>query len=204
MLFKENEMMNFRVRKFIDSTSKNLLNINQDIFNKSIDPDLIKASVLIPITFWENELVIMFTKRSNLVNNHQNQISFPGGTIEKVDANPLAAALRETKEEIGLKKDGIEILGELEAENTTTGFYIYPFVSFIHNLDEIQINKFEVDRIIYIPLNWLRNPKNSYTEIYKGQNTERHSVIVFSDYDGEKVWGITASLVKRLLKIVKK
>jgi len=189
-------------KQFIDSTRLELINLHQDLSNKSIASDLIQSAVLIPITVWKNELVILFTKRTNSVNNHQNQISFPGGAIEKNDADPQAAALRETKEEIGIEKKNIEILGELKAKNTTTGFNIYPFVGFIHNLEEIQINELEVDRIIYIPINWLRNPKNSHTEIYKGQDKISHSVIAFSIYDGEKVWGVTASLVKRLLEII--
>ena len=196
--------MNHCFKQFIDSTRLELTNIDQDLSKKPIVSDLIQAAVLIPFTVWENELVILFTKRTNSVNNHQNQISFPGGAIEKKDVNPLAAALRETEEEIGIKNKDIEILGELEAKNTTTGFYIYPFVGLIHNLNEIQINKLEVERIIYIPVSWLRNPKNSHTEIYKGQNKISHPVIVFTNYDGEKVWGVTASLAKQLLEIIKK
>ena len=195
--------MTYHFKQFINSTRLELINLNQDLSKKSIASDLIQAAVLIPITVWENKLVVLFTKRTNSVNNHQNQISFPGGAIEKKDENQLAAALRETEEEIGIKKKDIEILGELQARNTTTGFYIFPFVGFIHNLDEIQINKLEVERIIYIPVNWLRNPKNSHTEIYKGQNKRSQPVIVFSNYDGEKVWGVTASIVKQLLGIKK-
>ena len=192
------------LKHFIDSTRLELINLDQGLPKKPITSEIIQAAVLIPITVWENELVILFTKRTNLVNSHQNQISFPGGAIEKNDADPQAAALRETEEEIGIKKKDIEILGELKAKNTTTGFYIYPFVGFIHNLDEIQINRLEVERIIYIPVNWLCNPKNSHTEIYKGKNNKSHPVIAFSNYDGEKVWGVTASIVKQLIEINKK
>lgn len=205
VLLEEVEIMiiNHYLLKFLNSTRLELTNIDKDFFKNPTDHDLIQAAVLIPFTVWENKLVVLFTKRTNSVNNHQNQISFPGGAIEKKDENQLAAALRETEEEIGIKKKDIEILGELQARNTTTGFYIYPFVGFIHNLDEIQLNKLEVERIIYIPVNWLSNPKNSHTEIYEGQNKRRHPVIAFSNYDGEKVWGVTASLVKQLLEIIK-
>ena len=200
---KHKSIMNHYFKQFIDSTRLELINIDKDSFNKPIASDLIQAAVLIPFTVWENKLVVLFTKRTNSVNNHQNQISFPGGAIEKKDASQLATALRETEEEIGIKKKDIEILGELQAINTTTGFYIFPFVGFIHNLAEIQINELEVERVIYIPVNWLRNPKNSHTEIYRGQNKRSHPVIVFSNYGGEKVWGVTASLIKQLLEILK-
>ncbi len=178
--------------------------MGQYLLKNSIDRGLIKASVLLPVTVWEKELVILFTKRTNSVNNHQNQISFPGGSIETKDLNPQAAALRETEEEIGVNKVDIEILGKLKARNTTTGFYIYPFVGFIHSLKDININKIEVDRIIYIPIKWLLIPENSYTETHYGQKKTGQTIVSFSEYDGEKVWGVTASLVKEFLDIVKK
>ena len=196
--------MNHKIKLFIESTNLKLNNIGRDLLTIPTSQELIKAAVMLPVTIQDNELVILFTKRTNSVNNHQNQISFPGGSIEKKDLNPQAAALRETEEEIGVKKTDIEILGELKARNTTTGFFIYPFVGFIHSLKDININKIEVERIIYIPLKWLLTPENSYTETYYGQNKRGQAITSFSDYDGEKVWGVTASLVEEFLEIVKK
>jgi len=195
--------MNSQIEQFIKSTRLNLKNINQGLSIHPIEPNLIRAAVLLPITYWNNELVILFTKRTSLVNNHQNQISFPGGSIEKNDLDPQSAALRETEEEIGVKKADIEILGELKSRNTSTGFYIYPFVGFIHCLDDLRLNKVEVDRILYIPIMWLQIPKNSYTEFYYGHNKIGQTVISFLKYDGEKVWGVTASLVAQFLEIIK-
>lgn len=204
MLSKAVEIMNFYIRQCIDSIRLELVKFNQELLLKPIAPNLIRAAILIPITIRDNELVILFTKRTNSVNSHRNQISFPGGALDKRDANPLAAALRETEEEIGIKKKDIEIFGELEARNTTTGFYMYPFVGFVHSLDGIRINKIEVERIIYIPLIWLRNPINSCVEIYKEQNKRGHPIIAFSNYEGEKVWGITASIIMQFLEIIRK
>ncbi len=198
------EIMNHQIKLFIESTNLKLNDIDRDLLTIPIGQDLIKAAVLLPVTVQENKLVILFTKRTNSVNKHHSQISFPGGSIEKNDLNPQVAALRETEEEIGVKKVDIEILGELKARNTTTGFYIYPFVGFIHSLKDIKINKIEVERIIYIPLQWLLIPENSYTEIYYGQNKRGQTITSFSDYDGEKVWGVTASLVEEFVEIVKK
>ena len=196
--------MNHQIKQFIESTKLIFNDIRRDLLTIPIGHDLIKAAVLLPVTVLENELVILFTKRTNSVNNHQNQISFPGGSIEKRDMNQKAAALRETEEEIGVNKVDIEILGELKARNTTTGFYIYPFVGFIHSLKDININKIEVERIIYIPLKWLLIPENSYKETCYGQNKRGQTITSFTDFDGEKVWGVTASLVEEFLEIVKK
>ena len=189
--------------QILNSIRNKLGKIEREPVIMSTTPNIIHAAVLIPFTYWNNELVILFTKRTNSVNSHQKQISFPGGVIEKEDKNPLAACLRETAEEIGVPPKYIEIFCELEARNTSTGFYIHPFVGFIHSLDEIFINKAEVERIIYIPLRWLRDSKNSYTEIFKGPDNRAHSVVAYKKYDGDKVWGITASLLKRLIEKIK-
>ncbi len=98
------EIMNHKIKLFIESTNLKLNNIGWDLLTIPTSQDLTKAAVLLPVTIQDNELVILFTKRTNSVNNHQNQISFPGGSIEKKDLNPQAAALRETEEEIGVKK----------------------------------------------------------------------------------------------------
>jgi 8-oxo-dGTP pyrophosphatase MutT (NUDIX family) len=189
--------------KFIKTTRLKLHQkepINDKGFTNS---SLIPASVLIPITYIEDELVILLTKRTGFVKNHQNQISFPGGKIETEDLNPLAASLRETEEEIGIRVDEIEILGELEPQNTSTGFYVYPFVGFIYNLDDIEINPLEVEKLIYIPLKWLQDPNNSHNELYQGKSTTQHSVLFYSSYKGEIVWGITAFLIKEFLFLIK-
>jgi len=196
------EIMNHQIKQFIESTILKLTKTGLDPKAKPIDRGLIKAAVLLPIAVQENELVILFTKRTDSVNNHQNQISFPGGCIEKKDLNPQAAALRETEEEIGVKNIDIEILGDLKSRNTTTGFYIYPFVGFIHSLKDINLNKIEVERILFIPLQWLKIPENSFTEKYHGRNGKIQTIFSFSNYDGEKVWGVTALLVKELLEII--
>jgi 8-oxo-dGTP pyrophosphatase MutT (NUDIX family) len=164
---------------------------------------LISAAVLIPIAYIEGELVVLFTKRTGFVKNHQSQVSFPGGKIEIEDINPLSASLRETQEEIGILADEIEVLGRLEPQKTTTGFYVYPFIGFIHNLDRIQVNPSEVEKIIFIPLKWLQDSSNSHYELYQGKSTTQHSVLFYSLYEGEIVWGITASLIYEFILIIK-
>lgn len=196
--------MDHKNTQFIESIRFGLNKVVQESEINPPVPNLKHAAVLLPFTYRDNEIVILFTKRTNLVNSHQNQISFPGGAIEDKDNNPLGACLRETEEEIGIKQKDVEILGELNARSTSTGFYIHPFVGFIHNLEDLRINKVEVERIIYIPVIWLSDSKNSYTELFKDRNNKSHPIISYSNYDGEKVWGLTASLVKQLLDIIKK
>jgi 8-oxo-dGTP pyrophosphatase MutT (NUDIX family) len=129
-------------------------------------------------------------------------MSFPGGVIEESDRNSLETCYRETEEEIGIRKGDIDILGELKPQETSTGFYIHSFVGFLNNLTDLKINHDEVERLIYIPIKWLNNPDNSYTETFIDDNHRIHRVISFKLYEGEKLWGITAKIVKQFLEIV--
>jgi 8-oxo-dGTP pyrophosphatase MutT (NUDIX family) len=195
--------MNPEIQKFIKVTRNKLDSNNLKRSEENKFSSLIHAAVLIPITCIEEELVVLFTKRTGFVKNHQNQISFPGGKIEIEDLNPLSAALRENHEEIGIPVDDIEVIGALEPRNTSTGFYVYPFIGFIHNLDQLGINPTEVEKIIYIPLKWLQDPCNSHYELYQGKSTNQHSVLFYSQYEGDLVWGITASLIKDFILKIK-
>lgn len=195
--------MDASINQFINYTRLKL--IGQDKNNWKVQDILYPnpASVLIPITKINNELVILFTKRTGIVNNHQNQISFPGGRIEKNDQNSLSASLRETQEEIGICKEDIEILGDLQPRNTSTGFYIFPFVGFIHNISGIRLNPYEVEKILFIPIDWLQDPKNSNYELYQSKSTFQHTVLFYSNFKGEVVWGVTAAILKDFLCIIK-
>ena len=90
--------------------------------------NIIKAAVVILIIN-DNQKQIVFTKRTNLLKNHPNQISFPGGAYEKKDKTLSCTATREVEEEIGVKIDQIEIVKQLNPQDVRTGFQIYPFVA---------------------------------------------------------------------------
>ena len=163
--------MDAPINQFINFTRSKLIDQEKGFWDGQDITNLTPASVLIPITIVKNDLVILFTKRTGVVNNHQNQISFPGGKIKSDDISPLSASLRETQEEIGIREEDIEILGDLLPRNTSSGFFIYPFVGFIHNLAGIRINSMEVENILFIPIDWLQNPVNSHHELYQSKAT---------------------------------
>ncbi|MCD6356757.1 MAG: CoA pyrophosphatase, partial [Anaerolineaceae bacterium] len=88
------------------TTIKHKLQVKTPQYLKEKDFTQLKpAAVLIPLVIKQGKLCVLFTKRTEQLNNHRNQISFPGGTIEKKDHDALQAALRETEEEIGIKKE---------------------------------------------------------------------------------------------------
>ncbi len=86
------------------------------------------AAVLVPVVA-RAEPAVLLTQRAQHLPDHPGQISFPGGKIDKGDENPLASALREADEEIGLKRDHVEPIGYLDVYMTTLGYRIVPLIA---------------------------------------------------------------------------
>src|SRR3990172_10760635 len=119
---------------------------------KIINNRLISAAVLIPLFNLDGKYNLLFTKRTNLVETHKGEISFPGGVFDKNDSSLLDTALRETEEEVGINSNDVEILGELDDIETNTNFNISPFVGVIPYPYEFRINGIEIEKLLNIPL----------------------------------------------------
>ena len=161
------------------------------------------AAVLVPLTFHADELVMLFTHRSNTISRHRGQVSFPGGMEEALDKNYVDTALRETHEEIGILPAQIEVFGRLAALASTSGYLIHPYVGFIQDLNGLRKNNREVERIFCIPLAWLLRGGNLSQVDYRSSDGVIHKVWTFAEYQGEKVWGITAEIARRFIETVK-
>ena len=110
------------------------------------DASRVPSAVLLPIYRHQGNYHIVLIKRTETVKEHKGQISFPGGVCEKEDRTLLDTALRECDEEIGLRAEDVEVLGELDDEKTTTSNYIVsPFVATIPWPYHFRMNKYEVD-----------------------------------------------------------
>jgi 8-oxo-dGTP pyrophosphatase MutT (NUDIX family) len=122
------------------------------------------AAVLVPLRVRDGEWHVVVTQRTETVNHHKGQISFPGGSCEPTDAHRLATALRETNEEIGVPGSEIEVVGALRDVTTITGFVVTPFVGIIHSNADYTPNAAEVSEVIEVPLSFLSEPSNLRTE----------------------------------------
>jgi 8-oxo-dGTP pyrophosphatase MutT (NUDIX family) len=158
------------------------------------------AAVLVPLLKDEHSWQVMFTRRTDHLDSHQGQVSFPGGAVEEQDISPERAALRETEEEIGITADKIEILGTLDSLLTVTQFQIVPIVGVLEWPTELRINSMEVARVFSVPLQWLADKGNLEVQTRKFRPEDPPiEVYYFKPYDGEIIWGATARLTLNLL-----
>lgn len=194
-------MANFDDIKKILFDKNELLNIPIDTLKYN---GYKQAAVLVPIVVINQELSICLTERSDQVDHHKGQISFPGGMVEKNDCTMVDTALRETYEEIGIPGSQIEIIGKLDDVYSTTGYLIHPIVAELKTLNHLRINSREVKEIIFIPLGWFFIRDNRRLKNYLDVNGETRQVWFFSEYHGRTIWGITASILVQLIEMIKK
>jgi len=161
---------------------------------------LAPAAVLLPIYEKEGEYYILLTKRTQKVEHHKGQISFPGGARREQDCNLIDTALRETFEEIGVRPEDVEILGELDSMGTlTSNFLITPFVGIIPHPYKFIINRDEIEELVELPLSALADEKNYREEVYVIDGAPNMGSVF--EYNGRVIWGATARILKQFLDI---
>jgi len=162
---------------------------------------LVPASVLIPIVMGAQPQVL-FTRRAAGLHDHAGEISFPGGRIEPSDADPIAAALRETEEELGLPRANIEVWGSLDAYETRTGFRVAPIVGIVSPPLVLRPDPREVAEIFEVPLAFLLDRANHRREEREaGGVMRRFHAIRFGPH---LIWGATAGIVMNLCEWIER
>ena len=179
-----------------------------------------RSAVCIPLVEVDGEWHILFEVRAYSMRKQPGDISFPGGKIDADDASPMAAAIRETYEELGVQPHHINIIGELSPYIPSPNFVIYPFVAKME-LAELHINAAEVDKIFTVPLSWLLThepykhfvnlvPTPSadfpFDKIANGKNYQWGTRAIdewFYEYDGHVIWGLTAKILRAFLHTIK-
>ena len=157
------------------------------------------AAVLIPLVWYDDEWHLLFTRRTDTVESHKGQVSFPGGACDEVETTPEQTALREADEEIGLNPSDVRVLGRLSNLITITYFRVTPVIGVVKWPTVFRVGAHEVARIFTIPLPWLANPSNRWQFEMPGRS---RSLIAYHPYDGELLWGATARMTVDLLKVL--
>jgi 8-oxo-dGTP pyrophosphatase MutT (NUDIX family) len=165
--------------------------------------NFLPAAVLIPFLQIDDGWHLLFIRRTHHEQDrHSGQVAFPGGRADPGDGNPIATALREAHEEIGLDPDDVTILGRLNLMPTVTHYRVTPIIGVIPWPYPFQPDPREVRRIFTIPLSWLADTTNHETRMWQPRrnSVKPHAVIFYQPYDGEILWGASARMVQELIR----
>ena len=173
-----------------------------------LNPDMISppsaalrpAAVLVPLVDHAAGMSVLLTQRTAHLSAHAGQISFPGGRIEEADADPIAAALRETEEEIGLPRQRVSIVGRLDNYVTGTGFEITPIVGIVEPGFELVIDPFEVAEAFEVPLAFVLERRN-HQRIERESAGRARSFFVLP-FEDRNIWGATARILVNLAEVL--
>ena len=153
------------------------------------------AAVLVPIVD-HPEPTVLLTQRAQHLPDHPGQISFPGGKIDKIDASPLASALREADEEIGLDRNLVEPIGYLDLYMTTLGYRIVPVIARVTPGFMLTLNAGEVDNAFEVPLAFVMDIANHQRHSRDWQGMTRHYYAI--SFGERYIWGVTAGILRNL------
>ncbi len=154
------------------------------------------AGVLIAFLDSPSGLDVILTKRASGLRHHPGQIAFPGGKVDPGDGGPVGAALRESKEEIGLDPGAVEVLGRLPPHETVTGFVVTPVLARVTRPFTPVPEAGEVDEVFRVPLGFVSDIGNFRIERRRWQGQVRRYYAV--PYGPHYIWGATARILRAL------
>ncbi|UCH76235.1 MAG: CoA pyrophosphatase [Rhodospirillales bacterium] len=161
---------------------------------------LTPAAVLVPLVLRTDGPTVLLTQRTDHLNDHAGQISFPGGRIEADDETPEAAALRETEEEVGLSRAKIRLIGRLDTYIVRTGFIVTPAVGFVHPPFDIDPDPFEVAEVFEVPLSFIMDRANHQRRSREFRGVQRSFYVL--EYEHRYIWGATAAMLVNFVDIL--
>jgi 8-oxo-dGTP pyrophosphatase MutT (NUDIX family) len=160
-----------------------------------------EACVLLPLFVKDGHCWLLFMRRTDTVEYHKGEVSFPGGAVDEGDTSWEHTAKRETFEEVGVKQGDIEILGQLDDMTTMMSrFIVHPFVGVVPFPYDFILNRREVERLIQVPIQFfLDAPQPQPVSIeYEGEVFETPAYV----YESTIIWGATERILENFLSII--
>ncbi len=161
------------------------------------------AAVLIPLFFDSEQWHVLLTERTDQVEDHKGQVSFPGGRVDARDADRVATALREAEEEVGLRREDVAVLGQIDELITVSQYRITPVIGTFPWPYAFTLQKTELSEVFTVPLTWLAEP--AHLEVRQRQPIipGRPIEVYYFHYAGHTIWGVTARIILNLLKVAR-
>jgi len=178
------------VRRVLSQTPKSTL----------VDPELTPAGVMVLMYAVDGRYRVLLNVRSDTVEEHKGEISFPGGRRDEGDETLLDTALRETHEEMGIRPEDVEVLGELDDQTTNSNYAISPFVGTIPSPYPFKVNEREVAKIIEVPVSALLDGYGIRDEVRMVDGQPVSSPLY--SYEGHLIFGATAKVLSRFLELL--
>ena len=156
------------------------------------------AAVLVPIIERAGGLAVLFTQRTEHLAQHAGQISFPGGGVEPGDADAIAAALRETEEEVGIPRSLVQPFGYLDCFETISSYCVTPVVGSLDGAYTATPDPREVADVFEVPLDFFLDPVNLRRRSIQWRGRSRE--IFEFPYNERNIWGATAAMLLNLVR----
>ena len=145
----------------------------------------------------------ILTVRSKKLKTHSGQVSFPGGKLDKSDKSLTACSIRETYEEIGIESNKIKTIGVMNKYITGSGFLVTPVIASLTEGVKYNINKNEVDKLLFFPLKYISEFKTMKKSYFYNNNNEKFFYYDFT-WQEYRIWGTTAIILYDMIKILMK
>jgi 8-oxo-dGTP pyrophosphatase MutT (NUDIX family) len=186
-----------RIRTSLLTSAAPVLAGDQDFGALGTEPSrlLVPAAVLVPIVRAPEPRLLLTTRTAHL-RNHAGQVAFPGGRIDDSDEGPVAAALREAQEEIGLAPHHVEVVGMADPYQTGTGYSVRPVVGVIDPGLPLAPNPAEVADLFEVPLHFALDPANHLLRETEWKGRMRRYYVI--EWEGRTIWGATAGMLVNL------
>lgn len=157
---------------------------------------LTAAAVLVPLIYHAGHLCVLLTQRTEHLSKHPGQIAFPGGRSEADDPTAEATALRESREEIGLRAESVQLAGRLPDYITITGYRVTPVVGLLTPPDKLELDSNEVADAFEVPLSLFLAPASFVRHPYE-LGGQRGSFLAVT-WEHRFIWGATAAMLLSL------